>query len=155
MTLDNDRSSKLAQLGIEHCRMGQWETGLRCLKQVFEDGQPTGERAGLTYSYYGHALARVERRVDEGLEMCQRGAELEFFQPEVFLNLARTYLLAGQKREAVAALERGLTLDPDDTALLVQRLELGERQKVAVPVLPRSNPINRLIGMLRHKLKRR
>lgn len=155
MVLDADRSSKLLQLGIEHCRMGQWETGLRCLKQVLEEAQPTGERAGLAYSFYGHALARVERRVDEGLEMCRRGVNLEFFNPEVFLNLARTHLLAGQKRQAVAALERGLVLDPDDTALLVQRLELGERQNPAISVLPRSNPLNRLIGKLRHKLKRR
>ena len=47
------------------------------------------DRANPRYrSYYGLALALVERRFDRALELCRSAAKEEFFNPDLYHNLA-------------------------------------------------------------------
>jgi hypothetical protein len=137
------------QLGVEHCRVGNWEAGLAVLSGVFSEGTPTGSEAAVAASYLGYASALLKREIGDGLALCQKVADKEFYQAEVHYNLARTLLLAGHKSRSVRALERALVIDPSFVAAFELRCELGERRRPVLPFLARGNLLNRLLGRIR------
>ena len=139
--------------GIELCRRGDWERGLVYLGRVAQSGERSSKLSGLFYSYLGYGLARTQGRIDEGLRLCHHAVKAEFYQPENYLNLARTHLLAKNRRAAVRALADGLKIDPNSTGLLTLKRELGVRRSPVLPFLSRTNPLNVFLGSLRHKLR--
>ncbi len=107
---------------------------------------------GLFYSYLGFGIARFDRRVREGVALCEHAVKREFYQPENYVNLARTYLLADDRRRASETVLAGLKIDPDDRGLGDLLEELGIRRRPVIPFLSRRNPLNHLLGRLRHVL---
>jgi len=103
-------------------------------------------------SYYGLCLALSERQFEEGLELCAAAAKQEFFNPELYLNLARLHLSFGFKVEGVRYLRRGLMIDPGNEALNTALEDLGDRIAPVLTFLPRRHPVNRLLGRVRHRL---
>jgi hypothetical protein len=142
------------QRGIDLCRRGDWDGGLYYLGQVAEAGERSGPLPGLFYSYLGYGIARCQRRLEEGLKLCQHSIKVEFYQPENYLNLARTCLLAKDLPAAVRALRGGLRVDPQHLELLALYRELGMRRLPVLPFLARSNLLNRLLGGVRHAVRR-
>ncbi|HVH07938.1 MAG TPA: hypothetical protein VNE71_18240, partial [Myxococcota bacterium] len=54
------------------------------------------DRANPRYrSFYGLGLALVERRFEKALELCRSAAKEEFFNPELYHNLARVHMAFG------------------------------------------------------------
>jgi len=105
------------------------------------------DRANPRYrSFYGLGLALVERRFDRALELCRSAAKEEFFNPELYHNLARVHLAFGFKAEAIRYLRRGLMIDPGNRAMLTELSELGMRRRPVLSFLPRRHPVNRLLG---------
>jgi tetratricopeptide (TPR) repeat protein len=113
-------------------------------------------------SYYGCLEAILNKNYAYGIETCSKAIEIlkektpfgqEFFYPILFLNLGRTYLAAGNKKEAIEAFYGGLAFDYENKNLLREIKKLGMRRKPAMNFLPRSHPINRYIGRILHKLK--
>jgi tetratricopeptide (TPR) repeat protein len=105
------------------------------------------DRANPRYrSFYGLGLALVERRFDRALELCRSAAKEEFFNPELYHNLARVHLAFGFKAEAIRYLRRGLMIDPGNAAMLAELNELGLRRRPVLSFLPRRHPVNRLLG---------
>ncbi len=105
------------------------------------------DRANPRYrSFYGLGLALVERRFDRALELCRSAAKEEFFNPELYHNLARVHLAFGFKAEAMRYLRRGLMIDPGNAAMLAEVQELGMRRRPVLSFLPRRHPMNRLLG---------
>lgn len=100
-------------------------------------------------SFYGLCLARVERRFDRALELCRSAAKEEFFNPELYHNLARVHLAFGFKAEAIRYLRRGLMIDPANAAMSDDLAQLGMRQAPVLPFLPRRHAINRFLGRMR------
>lgn len=143
------------ELGVEHCRVDEWEQGLQYLAEAFEDGFPNETAAPIAASYLGYALIRFEGKTREGLALCQRAAEMEFYNPEILLNLSRAELEAGNREAAAEAIRRGQAIDPDHSGLIMQRVELGWRQPVVLRFLGRDHPLNRLLGRIRHYLRNR
>ncbi len=129
------------------CRAGDWDSGLYHLGRLAE----SGERAmpGLFYSYLGYGIARCQGKVKEGLQLCHHSIKVEFYESENFLNLARTCLLARDRRGAVRAVRKGLKVDPQSLDLLALYRDLGIRQGPMIPFLSRSNLVNRVLGRLR------
>lgn len=118
------------QLALEH---------FRCAHQV--------DRANPRYrSFYGLGLALVERRFDRALELCRSAAKEEFFNPELYHNLARVHLAFGFKAEAIRYLRRGLMIDPGNAAMQSELRGLGMRRRPVLSFLPRRHPVNRLLG---------
>lgn len=108
-------------------------------------------------SNYGTLTAIVEGNHREGIKACNSAFTSlkqrvpfgqEFFYPVLFLNLGRAYLAARKKREAIETFKRGLHTNRDNADLLAELKKLGVRQKVPVPFLERSNPLNKYSGML-------
>jgi len=136
-----------AEVAVELCRRGQWDRGVDLLARLAEQGAALG---GLGYSYLGYGVALTRRQVADGRRLCRHAVRVEFYQPEAFLNLARTELLAGDRRAAVAALDRGLALDPDHRELLALDRKIGRRRAPVLGFLSRNHLLNQILGRIRH-----
>ena len=113
-------------------------------------------------SYYGYLEAIVNKNNKKAIQMCLEALRrlkgdtpegLEIFYPVLYLNLGKTYLAAGYKKAAINAFYKGLSRDQENEGLLEEIKKIGTRRKPVVGFLPRSHPVNRYLGMLRHKLK--
>ncbi len=110
-------------------------------------------------SYYGWLQAVVDKKPRSGVTFCRR-AFTNFktsdphiagsVYPVLYLNLGRTLLLSGRKKEAVESFGRGLTYDRWHKELKKEMTALGIRKSPVLPFLSRSNPLNRLLGKLRN-----
>ncbi|MBM4384651.1 MAG: hypothetical protein FJ091_14960 [Deltaproteobacteria bacterium] len=108
------------------------------------------DRANPRYrSFYGLSIALVERRFDRALELCRSAAKEEFFNPDLYHNLARVHLAFGFKAEAIRYLRRGLMIDPANGSMQSDLRDLGTRGRPPLGFLPRRHPLNRMVGQLR------
>jgi hypothetical protein len=144
--------TKLRQ-GIDCCRRGDWNEGLRHLGQIAERGDMGTGLPGVFYSYLGYGIALREQRVREGLKLCRHSVKVEFYEADNNHNLARTCLQARDRSGAVRAVRDGLRIDPHHPGLLAVRTELGVRGQPMLPFLGRSHLVNRILGRLRHALR--
>ena len=136
--------------GIALCRAGDWDRGLSLLgRRASEHGRLSSRG----YSYLGYGMAHRQRQVREGLKLCEHAVKLEFYQPDNLLNLARTLLLAGDRRRATESVRRGLAIDADHAELKALVEQLGERRQPIVRFLTRGHFVNVLLGRLRHVVK--
>jgi tetratricopeptide (TPR) repeat protein len=104
-------------------------------------------------SYYGLCLALVERRFNKALELCRAAVKEEFFNPELYLNLARVHLAFGFKAEGMRYLRRGLMIDPGNQVIRAELLGLGQRRDPVLRFLPRRHMLNRWLGQVRRRLR--
>jgi Flp pilus assembly protein TadD len=103
------------------------------------------------YSYLGYCIARQRGQHRKGLELCNESLLLEPDNPVHYLNLGRVYLAKGDKAEAMRTWREGMA--KGGSPELVQQLErLGTRNRPALPVLSRKNPLNRYLGILLSRL---
>lgn len=145
----------VAWKGIECCRQGDWKEGLYWLTLAAEAKGKKDELPALFYSYLGYGVARYQKQQLQGLKLCRRAVELEFYQPESYDFLARTHLLMGDRRAAYDVVERGLEVDSGHEGLMALRSKLGQRRPPVLSFLPRNHALNRWLGMARHRLLRR
>ncbi len=113
----------------------------------------------LVLSYYGWLQAVVDKKPRSGVTFCRR-AFTNFktadphaagsVYPVLYLNLGRTLLLSGRKKEALESFGRGLSYDRCHRELKKEMNALGIRRKPVLPFLSRSNPLNKLLGKVRH-----
>ena len=141
--------------GIALCRSGDWRRGVDQLRRVAALAGQSQELPSQFYSYLGFGVARFERRYRDGITLCKHAVKREFYQPENYLNLARTYMLIHDRSAAFDAVARGLQVDSNHEGLQAVRQELGVRRPPVLPFLDRSNPVNRLLGQIRHALRPR
>lgn len=102
-------------------------------------------------SWYGLTLVLVERNSNLGVALCDQALRLAGPEPELVLNQARAQLALGLRERAVRALRAGLVAHPDDPSLQAATEALGQRARPVVPFLGRANPLNRILGRLRHR----
>jgi len=142
----------------EHLRKGSGRAALESVRRALEEF-PSDL---FLLSYDGYLTATVEKKPKDGVKMCSEAiARLEssvpfgsdFFYPLFYLNLGKAYLAADRKRDAIAAFEKGLRNDPENHDLLWELRKLGTRKQAPLPFLARSNPINKYIGILLHKIR--
>lgn len=148
--LSSERSSDEEQRGIALCRSGEWDRGVDLLARRAAEG---GRLSSHGYGFLGYGLASRRRQVREGLKLCNHAVKLEFYQPDNLLNLARTQLLAGDRRGATASMRRGLAIDRDHAGLLALAEEIGARRAPVLGFLARGNPLNVLLGRIRHAVR--
>jgi len=149
--LDQIPWSRVFERGIERCRASEWELGLEDLVRVY-GAVRRSDLPGLFYSYMGLGVARMGQ-LQRGVKLCHRAIEVEFYQPENYVNLARAELLAKNRSAAWQAVAEGLVIDPKQPQLLTLRQELGARKPPVIPFFSRGNLLNRMLGRLRHDLR--
>ena len=80
------------------------------------------DRPSMRYlSYYGFCLARSSGNLPAAIEACRTASRKAPRNPDLLFNLARVYLLAGKARPARDALDRGLSISPENLALQRER----------------------------------
>ena len=100
-------------------------------------------------SYHGMMLLKSGHL--NGMDLCRQAASVERHDGDVFLNLAQAELKRGNRRAAVAALERGLDIDSTHPDLGKMRYDIGHRSDPIISILKRDNFLNRLFGKLTYK----
>lgn len=149
-----DGAQDLIKKGMDAARREDYETGMACLEEAYgllpKDKDAKIPAAFL--SYYGVCIALHAGRLKEGMDFCQVALEREFYNAELYLNLAKVCLAAKARRRAVEILERGLAVEPRSSGLLKLRSSMGVRKSPTVPFLSRDNPINVSLGRARHSM---
>jgi tetratricopeptide (TPR) repeat protein len=113
-------------------------------------GKVSGTPPPMKYlSYYGLCLAMTSQRINEARRICEQAIEVEFYNPDLYLNLGRVYLKEGERGQAFGAFVRGLQLNPRHAALVRELRRLGIRRRPVLGFLRRNNPLNRMLGLLR------
>jgi hypothetical protein len=102
-------------------------------------------------SWYGLTLLLVERNSNLGMALCDQAIRLAGPTPELLLNQARAHLALGQRDRAVKVLQRGLAVEAGHPLLRAALEGLGRRHPPVLPLIGRNNPLNKLLGRLRHR----
>jgi Flp pilus assembly protein TadD len=105
-------------------------------------------------SYLGVVLARSEQKWGEAEKLCDSAVRMKRNQAQLYLNLAEVYATAGRKEEAVEALQSGLKFARRDVRLTIAMNKLTSRRSPVFSFLSRRHPLNRQIGILRHRALR-
>ena len=141
-------AQKAVQRAREHLEAGDGRAALEGLRAAYE------ERPGHAQirSYYGLCLGLEDRRYHEAIELCQSAVQQEFFNPELYLNVARLNLAFGFKAEGLRFLRRAEMIDPASPGVERIQRDLGLRADPVLSFLPRRHLVNRWLGSLRHLL---
>jgi hypothetical protein len=118
---------------------------------AFERAHRRDPRHPVYMSWYGVTLVLVEKNSNLGVLLVDQALRATGPDPELLLNSARIHLALNQRDRAARAVARALELWPDDARLLAARDAMGTRRAPVIPFLPRSNPLNRVLGRLRHR----
>ena len=102
-------------------------------------------------SYLGVVLARSEQKWGEAERLCDAAVRMKRNQAQLYLNLAEVYATAGRRDEAVEALEAGLKFARRDVRLSIALNRLMHRREPVFSFLSRRHPVNRQLGLLRHR----
>lgn len=102
-------------------------------------------------SYLGVVLARSEKKWGEAERLCDSAVRMKRNQAQLYLNLADVYRTAGRRDEAVEALQAGMKFARRDVRLTIAMNKLLPRRTPVVGFLGRMHPINRQLGLLRHR----
>jgi len=149
LTDHRPKTSSRIQKAIDAVNQEEYLLALTILSDAYAGGKVDNLSAeGL--SYYGLCLALVEKKYKQGIEWCKLAIEKQFYHPAHYLNLARVYLAASNRKKAVEALDAGLRIHPEDEKLRGARAEMGVRARPTVPFLDRGHPLNQTLGRARH-----
>lgn len=105
-------------------------------------------------SYLGVVLARSEGKWGEAERLCDSAVRMKRNQAQLYLNLAEVYATAGRRDDAVEALQAGLKFARRDVRLNIAMNKLTERRSPVLSFLARRHPLNRQLGILRHRTLR-
>jgi Flp pilus assembly protein TadD len=103
-------------------------------------------------SLLGLSIAYGERDLEQARILCESATKQEFFNPDLYLNMAQVYLVFGRRAEALRYLRRGQMIDPGHVGIGESIVRLGRRQRPMLPFLPRKHPINRALGGARQSI---
>jgi Flp pilus assembly protein TadD len=105
-------------------------------------------------SYLGVVLARSEQKWGEAEKLCDQAVRMKRNQAQLYLNLAEVYAAAGRRDDAVEALQAGLKFARRDVRLTIAINKLTHRRPPVLSFLARRHPLNRQLGILRHRALR-
>lgn len=137
----------IAEEGMRLTKEGRFSEALKLFDQ---DLSFTHNPAAM--SFYALCLAEVEGNYERAISLCLMAAEKEFYNPEIYLNLGRIFLMNGQKNVAVKSFKKGLRFDTTHAGLIGEIRKLGLRRKPVFGFLQRTNALNRLFGRLSYKI---
>jgi tetratricopeptide (TPR) repeat protein len=146
---DRADSSELAR-GRELLERGEAEAAVQCLRRIFDEDPAHAQ----VRSYYGLAIGLARGRYHEALDLCQSAVKQEFFNPDLYVNVARLHLAFGFKAEGLRYLRRARMIDPASPSIAALFAELGSRSEPVLRFLPRRHLLNRWLGTARAILLR-
>jgi hypothetical protein len=138
----------LFRKAMELFRGGRGKNAAALFREIID----SGSRDPKHLSFGGLVLATEEGDVKTGLAWCERALELAFYDPQMYINLARLHEQTGWKTQAAQVLRKGLRINPGNKKLLAEINRVSPRTPNAIRGLPRNHPVNRYLGKLRAEL---
>jgi Flp pilus assembly protein TadD len=137
----------------------EFKTGLNLLRDNYLDrALPHMQRAvelektnPYYMSYLGVVLARSEKKWGEAERLCDSAVRMKRNQAQLYLNLADVYKTAGRRDDAIEALQAGMKFARRDIRLTIAMNKLAHRRRPVLSFLRRTHPINRQLGIIRHR----
>jgi tetratricopeptide (TPR) repeat protein len=102
-------------------------------------------------SRLAYCLAKERRQFQQAMALCREALQTEPDNPDHYYQLSRIYMTAGQKRQAIKSLRKGLKFKRHQPSI-DELNRLGFRKKPVFSSLPREHIINRSAGILLAKL---
>lgn len=154
--MSNVVAEKSFAKGVESVGRGDFLSGLAYFEAAMELAKKVEKVTPPPryLSYYGLCLALVSTKTQTALELCESAVAVEFYNPDLFHNLARVHLRMGRRDRAYPVLLRGLQLHPGHRAILGDLRAMGMRRRPFLPFLSRGNPVNRFLGMMLREAER-
>lgn len=134
------------QEGLRALSAGRTGEALDWFEKAVEE-----EKTAVAVSYLAYCRAREKGAIKEAVALCMESLKDEPKNPEIYLNLGRTYLLSGHKRSALRAFELGLRYGQNADIEAEFKL-IGRRKSPPIPFLDRRNPLNKFLGKVLKKL---
>lgn len=124
--------------------------------QLFKQAHLTDMNDSHAMSVHGMAIATFTGRYQQGIVFCEEAVRRHGPSPFLLVNLAKAYIAAKNKREAVRCLRRALARSSgDDDRARIELASLGLRRTPVIPFLPRSFFLNKILGRWRHAILER
>lgn len=98
-----------------------------------------------------YCLAKERRQYQQAMALCREALRAEPDNPDHYYQLSRIYLIAGQKRQAIKSLRKGLKFKRHQPSI-DELNRLGARKSPIFTSLPREHILNRIGGILFTKL---
>lgn len=140
-------NKELIEKGISLARGGYFKEAIK----IFEEGICFTQDPK-AMSYYALCVAEIEGDYNKAISLCLVAAGREFYNPDIYLNIGRIFILKGQKAFAVKSFIKGLKISRTHQGLINAIKKLGVRRKPILPFLPRHNFINRFLGKFVYRL---
>lgn len=105
-------------------------------------------------AWYGYCLARDKKLFGQAIGLCKEALEATPDNSDIYLAAGKIYLLAGRKRSALVAFNKGLKMGRNE-AIMKQLHLIGVRKNPVLPFLERDNTLNVYLGLLLSKIKLR
>lgn len=138
--------------GLKHLHNGHYEAAVQCFRQLSNTTRNDAYYKSRYQAYYGLALVCSGDRT--GIMVCRSASGDERHDGEVYYCLAIAETKLNNRERAVAALQRGLAIDPLHADVARMRDIMGIRRKPVLSFLDRSHPLNRLLGKLTYRRSR-
>lgn len=97
-----------------------------------------------------YCLAKERRQFQKALALCRDALAVEPSNPDHYYYLSRIYLVAGQKRQAIKTLRKGLKFQRHQPSIDALN-RMGLRKPPVFSSLPREHFLNRFAGRLLSK----
>ena len=142
------------QLGSGLAREGRYHEALAPLEQAlsYSVEEPEAPFLRAMRSFYGLTITKTRRDIRRGRKLCEEAVLGGDFDPDLYLNLARVYLLASRKDLAAETLKTAAKLAPRNSSIRRLCGEIGLRREPVFTFLPRANPLNKIAGRIRYRL---
>ncbi|MDX1584500.1 MAG: tetratricopeptide repeat protein [Thermoanaerobaculia bacterium] len=145
-----EQSTRILKDGVALMRAGEHAQAIRRFEEVYKSDKLPKPVSGL--SYYGYCLAKIRKQYRQAIEFGERAINERPDDPAHWANLTEIYMMAGRRVKAVNTIEEALKRFPRTKLLLDIREWVGMRRTPVVPFLDRSNPLNIILGHMRHTL---
>jgi tetratricopeptide (TPR) repeat protein len=135
--------------GINQLSAGRTDLALGSFrKAAAQDNSP------LATSYLAYCLAKIERKYREAVALCMEARNEDPKNSDIYLNLGRVHLLAGNRKQAIQVFRLGLR-HQRNIRISNELNALGHRKPPPIPFLERSNPLNKYLGIIMTKFSLR
>lgn len=140
--------------GVELAREGRYDDALEPLEQAlaYSIDEPSTTFQQTLRSYYGLCVGLSRGDTRRGRQLCEEAISGGPVRPDLYVNLARVYLRAARRNLAVESLLTALSVAPDDREAWSLMAQLGLRRPPVLRFLPRRNPLNKYLGLVRHRV---
>lgn len=136
----------LVEEGIRAAEDGNTRLALDLFNQL-----KPAEISPLVASYLAYCLAYEQKAFKKALDMANSALRADRLHPLIYLNMGRIFLAAGYEKKAMQTLRKGIRCQRHP--LLLHKIEsLSNRRSRPFSFLPRSNPLNIIVGKLFSKV---